>query len=1692
MNKIFPRIVALALVPALLANPIGASTQLADRPKLSSLPVANQHSLFHAQALNVSAEFVDHDVLGSTHHSELDRSADSLLVSSGDSFISTLLRRLEEWSRDLLHLSKATGSRSQPTPWPLGRDDASNLYPFQGRIYQNYYEGVEEKNPDWRRREILAEVILALPDMQMGGVFQTDAIRSARQIMSDEGLGMSESHLDFLLETLVEAGVLEQHTGDSYRLIVEPEVVAVKFRLVDYMKRQLQTVLMLHGDEALQKLLEVYGAISERWPLYAVDARKPFAMAVADLDKKDVERILDLIGQKDLRLKYPVLDNLWLIYDRPVGKDYIREHFPLLEGQDLFTLSPEGSLIPLGGLGRVQDSAVEALDYLAQDAMRIMEGEPYYPNTLDPFTQSREGYEPRSEFRVFTNHLYSRTFKINLYGNPVTVRVYQERRIFGSATSPGAISVVLEDGDGYYANHRYAYNKAGSGNFDEFTMFFANAFLDYWEHIQLEKYDTSLPEGIDYKAGWLKANDAQSSVIVSLLRERQNRRRDLSDPLERKRAEIWDKTRVVQVCHTIINRVNHQTGVDVTAPAMRDADVAEMVSGWHAEYEGPRGDPHTSVVAMFNGSAWHRVRKVFVESWRRQQKDGLLPADSDPDYPTAEQMRIHRTDDKKRYDLSDQILKDLNIQRRPDGSILDPEMPVDAYSGRPMDEKLSLYAAHTQNNLRGLLNRGKGVNVILSLSPVESEIATYRNLVSFAREINGSSKGKLIVLWGNSMEDQAILANIADNFTQASKPKTEANGATEVPAGPNGAKVTTPSGLEGGLQVQLTPDSIIIPESDTEMGFRKAYNQFLTRWYVPELDEEGQIKVDADGWAVLKEDLLDDPSIWNAAAKAVRVSRVNDAKATAAEMLRQIHAEEERIQNPLLALKQYLRGEPGMDKYFNTPFRRTRLVNFLLKHPDYATSLKADDGVVRAFVVHLEEAGRPFVLAVDVDKDYWNIDRTGKKGFDIRFSDNREAFKKLFGERTGEVQFTLWDAGSKIGYSKEHQLEKEGSWWMGVPYPGIQVLVPELVVEDRPMDALNTVVPEQAFRDAVQPEPSEILSSNASGVPGEPVKQQHPNLVVSISVMNAGAEQQNGKIISRNSLSKIADRLEELRKLGVGGVYLYGLWKPYPASTRIHNAAERGNGEGFVEDGHATIRVVNYPTGKAEVGDITLTDRLGNIFSQDMRSPNPALADGQDDKSIFAAVRNTLLKAHSMGMKGILCFIPRLAPGAINATNYKLTNYKELPEEWNQIFKRLPSADQKAMLHDLLRNNRGWCTVTIVENGANRVILVHHAYGGLNVDQVELNPEHPDTPDYLLNALKQAIDLGADEVRADLPHLLLRYTGSATDEPLAIVIRRAADYAKRKGVQFVFNAETYEQDNGVIEQQRRMVEAVPGHVRVYSKRFFDAFWKIAREGASAKILDEAVGTALASKLPLWIYASNFDQVTLRAMGGSAEAMVMLCLAISHLKPRDGTHLGVVFNIDWDDLFLFWGRAVRIAGGGNGRDVNDPNHHTFAQSKEELDIQTDNQKQIQEFGNQPIVKAIKDFAQVVRKDGEIWVDWNGRENEDRNRFYSLSWETGPGEWTMLVVDLKPDQGERTIWVEAPNQLKNGFEVVDPLNQGEQLGRGQLNNGEPTVTGVAFTRGVAYRILQLKDKRVTPVPYTAPAGEHRADQELAQAA
>ncbi len=373
--------------------------------------------------------------------------------------------------------------------------------------------------------------------------------------------------------------------------------------------------------------------------------------------------------------------------------------------------------------------------------------------------------------------------------------------------------------------------------------------------------------------------------------------------------------------------------------------------------------------------------------------------------------------------------------------------------------------------------------------------------------------------------------------------------------------------------------------------------------------------------------------------------------------------------------------------------------------------------------------------------------------------------------------------------------------------------------------------------------------------------------------------------------------------------------------------------------------------------------------------------------------------------------------------------------------------------------------------------MVPHHYYGRNVDQVKLDPKVPAVQNYFVEFALRKIDEGADGFRADLLHLwYMADIKDNKDQPIYKIIQRIK--ARKPDVFFI--AETYEQgarENPSTEIQAKMLEL--GVDRVYSKRFFESSFLIARGGKSAQELNDPVGAAVYGDLPILAYLSNLDQISLEAIGICSEALVMLSLVVAYLRPEK-----MWFLFDWEDFLRLWGKIVRIVGGGIGSDATDPHSHLFARTLHEVLIQMHPERQIESFMDAPIVKVFKDFAAAFaavadRIKRQTWIVLpyeNAPSNEDPDRFYTLAWEHADyHEWTLLTIDVRPGKENKNIWIRVPAKALMGrsldmYDVVDLLDPDAKY---ELKNigGVPAVTGVSFPaagQGRPYRILSLQLK------------------------
>ncbi len=575
-----------------------------------------------------------------------------------------------------------------------------------------------------------------------------------------------------------------------------------------------------------------------------------------------------------------------------------------------------------------------------------------------------------------------------------------------------------------------------------------------------------------------------------------------------------------------------------------------------------------------------------------------------------------------------------------------------------------------------------------------------------------------------------------------------------------------------------------------------------------------------------------------------------------------------------------------------------------------------------------------------------------------------------------------------------------------------------------------------------------------------------PSLILSFNLSDLGTEIREGKAVQvGGGLEKMRRMLPRIAETGAGKIYLYGgMYAKSAVSKKVHQVDQLpedpdvttqvvdGTTRYYIHEKRTVVSVRNYVTKRAEVEGVDMRDRFGNPFSiYGMERLNPDLAADPE-----AELRALIDEAHALGIKVVTDFIPWLSPDAIDQTNYKWTYYREVAGADNEAFRAFRGdapavrAARREFLQALLNRpeNDGQCAVVLKENGAERVILVRHlgGLGGANVDQVELDVENPDVQAYYLRVLRAKIDRGEDEVRMDLAQVLLRRK-TRDSEPLLKIIGGAKDYARRRDRSIRFNMEAY------TKWDRDYLYDL-GADHVYSDTLLNAFFGISRFGNPASNLNSVVLGALNDSPAPLLYPSNFDQLALAAVGGSARAALLLSMTIARLR-------GVPVMIDGRDWMLHWGNLDALSGGGN-----DPAHvhaHLFVKDKAELDARRDFEATRRSFESAPGRAIMEDLKKLVRG-GETWVGIY--DNQDTRRFFNLAWRAPSGEWNMIVLNFRPSAAAEEVWVQAPSPLSDSgdFTAADPV-AGASAERVDVDYGDRLVPAVrvSFAPGEEYKIL-----------------------------
>ncbi|HXV27941.1 MAG TPA: hypothetical protein VD913_03155, partial [bacterium] len=544
-----------------------------------------------------------------------------------------------------------------------------------------------------------------------------------------------------------------------------------------------------------------------------------------------------------------------------------------------------------------------------------------------------------------------------------------------------------------------------------------------------------------------------------------------------------------------------------------------------------------------------------------------------------------------------------------------------------------------------------------------------------------------------------------------------------------------------------------------------------------------------------------------------------------------------------------------------------------------------------------------------------------------------------------------------------------------------------------------------------------------------------------------------------------------------------------------------------------------YHTKQEKIGDWILRDEVGNPFSiMTMDGFNPVLSAasesaGTPEKS-KALFKKFAGKAHELGMKVIVDFIPWLAPDAINAENLHWTFHRRLEPWQNQKFRSLSELDKFEFIKELLRERKNYFfAVRIGQGNEEEIVLVRHlqGMGRPNVDEAILNPLEEEVMEYYLRSLRNLIDLGVDKVRVDLGgNLLLWNLGSYVsdfgknpeaahrleqrEEPWQRILRETLEYARTKKTKFEFIMEAYHPDeqNFMAELATRYEgenDPMGGSVRVYFKEIFSRLLEM-RNGSRAQALDENIQEALfvrfhpdpkRRRVKFMVFPSNFDQTPWSAMNFTRDALALFSV-LAYLGEDFDLNVMVMLR----DLLGHRGNLPPIPGGDRksdrSSDLEGENAHPFP-TADEIEILTDPEKLEAAITASPVAQFMREFSAVVGQNRQINIQF--LDNSNRDRFITLAWKTQSDDWILLAKNLKPRHGQTLSldFIEFPNEALKGtrgsfddWRVFDPLSGQTAQSVIEYHEGKPyhRLRGNLIFADRDYKFLVLKNYKNLPIP------------------
>ena len=623
------------------------------------------------------------------------------------------------------------------------------------------------------------------------------------------------------------------------------------------------------ADEArLHRLLTVCNEVSNAQPSYPVESRYPILRAVALLRKEEQDTLVSILNKnRELRWSSVLIDSILLMLEKEIPDDWFDHWAPNLKGRTIWQVASE-IWYPGGGLGRVmQYDGIAMLEFLEKNGIRLCHVEPYYQvrrdkdGNLIPIEYSRLPV-PLVGFELVER------FPIKIGSRTTEALCFRARNPFGVE------NYLIRDAEWYSTKMMYNYGTEDNPvSWEEFSEFLSLASLELVHRIEEKKKN----ENPQWKPPVIHTNDAQVALFDLF--------RKIAYPED---DPIFQDSMVAFTTHTYPNRKIYDYGtgrnvlsgwnisqdnwkyfehmgmgwtpvLDITSAGLRTADWAGGVSAKHiddvASYDQWAGVNFTAVT---NGDL-----RAFTADIFREIMLGLF-LDADVEHPTPEQVLATKKEAKRR--LGQELKERLNLAENP----IDEERPIVSYSGRLVQEKAGRERAFTDENIEELVKMGVQVVIYGNVQTGDERSLRLAQGLSGLRDSldRKNYPGKLVFVGSFGIKEQKLLLAATDIQVQDSDAYTEAAGFTESDIAVCGGLELAPPWKEGILQAQGVRINLdmpgegntLIPEDARPESYLKILKVVLAK--TPEELSEYQ-------------------------ATSVRLSRVLEARLTAAEYLRQ-------------------------------------------------------------------------------------------------------------------------------------------------------------------------------------------------------------------------------------------------------------------------------------------------------------------------------------------------------------------------------------------------------------------------------------------------------------------------------------------------------------------------------------------------------------------------------------------------------------------------------------------------------------------------------------------------------------------------------------------------------------------------------------------------------------------------------------